>query len=70
VRLYAIEFSSLLSSRNVASLRSGKNWCSTLGNPKVPRQQSGLPTLDGYNLKGIELQDLLIKVSREDLGIE
>jgi hypothetical protein len=42
----------------------------SLGNPREPRQQSGLPTLNGYNLKVIELRDLLIKVSREDLGIE
>jgi hypothetical protein len=42
----------------------------SLGNPREPRQQSGLPTLNGYNLMVIELRDLLIKVSREDLGIE
>lgn len=33
-------------------------------------QQGGLPTLNGYTMKSAELQDLLIKVSREDLGIE
>ena len=42
----------------------------SVGSPRKPRQQGGLPTLNGYKLKVIELQDLLIKVSREDLGIE
>lgn len=37
---------------------------------REPNQQGGLPTMNGYNLKVIELQNLLIKVSREDLGID
>lgn len=42
----------------------------SVGSPRDRMQQGGLPTLNGYTMKSAELQDLLIKVSREDLGIE
>ena len=42
----------------------------SVDNPREPTQQGGLPTINGYNLKAIELQDLLIRVSGEDLDID
>jgi hypothetical protein len=42
----------------------------SVGNPREPKQQGGLPTLNGYNMMVIELQDLRVKISREDLGID
>ena len=38
-------------------------------NPRTPGQHGGMPTLNGYNIKAIALQDQIIRVSREDLGI-
>jgi hypothetical protein len=37
--------------------------------PRTSDQQGGMPTMEGYGLKVAELQELLIKVSRDDLGL-
>lgn len=50
----------LLRRRGMAR-RGGKNQVTALG---------GMPTLNGYNTKAVALQDEIIRVSREDLGIE
>ena len=42
----------------------------SVGNPREPGQQGGMPTLNSYTAKVIELQYLLVRVSREDLGIK
>lgn len=39
-------------------------------NPREPGQHGGIPTLNGYNMRAVALQDEIIRVSREDLGIE
>jgi len=37
--------------------------------PRGRDQHGGMPTLNGYNMKAVGLQDKIIRVSREDLGI-
>ena len=38
-------------------------------NPRYREQQGGMPTLNGFNMKAVALQDTIIRVSREDLAI-
>jgi hypothetical protein len=42
----------------------------SIDNPRARGQQGGMPTLNGYNMMAVALQDKIIQVSREDIGIE
>jgi|ERR1700693_2314531 len=45
-------------------------YVASVGSPRDPNQQGGLPTKNGYMIKSNEFRDEIIRVSRADLGID